>query len=344
MSNWPRHYMVSIPLLFGLFFNLIQPAGTLAGRQEVTNPSVQDQEVLSTSSQLTSAPEVSYSLKNDLSPALQDLPALPPPADILEKQRELPLYNLPNREGMAPKGAEPAVPDGVLQEIPGIMDMPITEFNFEGLNNNDNANTVGFFLAPPDTQGAVGPNHYVQWVNLVFAIWQIDRSSNTASLVFGPAAGNSLWQGFGGPCEFTNDGDIVVLYDELAGRWLLSQFALFASDGFHQCVAVSQTDDPTGAWYRYDFLVSADKLNDYPKLGVWPDAYYMTANQFADFGNSWGGQGVWAFDREQMLLGLPTRMVYFDMFNVDPNLGSMLPSDLDGPPPPVGDSELLCPI
>jgi hypothetical protein len=214
--------------------------------------------------------------------------------------------------------------------------MPGTDFNFEGLSNEDNQAVVGGMVAPPDTAGAVGPNHYVQWVNIVFAIWELDRSGDVATLVYGPAAGNSLWQGFGGICESNNNGDIIVLYDELANRWFMSQFALFAPDGFHQCIAVSQTDDPTGAWHRYDFLVSETKLNDYPKFGVWPDGYYMAVNQFDGASFAWAGQGVWVFERDKILAGLPARQISFDLFDVDPNIGGMLPADLDGVSPSAG--------
>ncbi|MBI2819597.1 MAG: hypothetical protein HYX73_06435 [Acidobacteria bacterium] len=120
----------------------------------------------------------------------------------------------------------------------------------------------------------------------------------------------------------------------------MSQFALprFPRGPFYQCIAVSQGPDPTGSWHRYEFTMSQTKLNDYPKFGVWPDGYYMAINQFSCsiFGCSWGGQGVVAFERDAMLNGAPARMVYFDLYSVNANLGGMLPSDLDGPPPPLG--------
>jgi hypothetical protein len=117
---------------------------------------------------------------------------------------------------------------------------------------------------------------------------------------------------------------------------MVSQFALpnYPSGPFYQCIAVSQTGDPTGAWYRYQFQISAVKLNDYPHFGVWSDGYYMSINQFV--GNTWGGAGAVAFERDKMLLGQPAQAVYFDLFATDPNLGGMLPSDLDGQPAPAG--------
>src|SRR5262249_48765026 len=132
-----------------------------------------------------------------------------------------------------------------------------------------------------------------------------------------------------------NDGDPIVLYDRQANRWFMSQFALpnitsTAFNGpFYQCIAVSQTGDPTGAYYRYAFKISDTKMNDYPKFGIWPDAYSMSVNQFDSAGN-FVGAGAVAFERAKMLAGQPARMIYFDL---DSNPGGLLPSDADSPPP-----------
>ena len=197
--------------------------------------------------------------------------------------------------------------------------------NFAGITNRNG-------VLPPDTTGDVGPNHYVQFVNLSLAIY-----SKTGTLLYGPTNGNTIWSGFAGTCSTRNDGDPIVLYDQAVDRWMVSQFALpGGTSGYHQCIAISQTGDPTGAWYRYDFLYSATKMNDYPHFGVWPDGYYMSVNQFTG-GTTWGGQGVAVFERDKMLAGQAARMVSFDLNAVDPNLGGMLPSDLDGAiAPPAG--------
>jgi hypothetical protein len=204
--------------------------------------------------------------------------------------------------------------------------MPNPVVNFEGVGN------VNLFV-PPDTDGDVGPDHYVQWVNGSFAVYD-----KTGNLLVGPFNGNTLWSGFGGPCETHNNGDIIVKYDRAADRWLLSQPAWTFSPTFgpfYQCIAISQTGDPTGSYYRYAFKISDAKFNDYPKFGIWPDGYYTTFNQFNE--SSYGGQGVAAFDRDKMLVGDPDAdMVMFDLFDFDPNLGGMLPSDFDGPRPPDG--------
>jgi hypothetical protein len=244
---------------------------------------------------------------------------------------------LPGRESeIQVDELEAASDDQVVQDRHGEGSMPSPLTSFEGLNNNQNQALVVGRIAPPDTQGDVGPNHYVQWVNLIFAIW--DKSG---ALLYGPAAGHTLWAGFGWPCETTNDGDPITLYDPLADRWLMSQFALpsHPNGPFFQCVAISTSPDPTGSWYRYAFRwrngAGLDVMNDYPKFGVWPDAYYMTANQYHAGTLAWAGTGVAALERERMLQGQTARMVYFDLGPED--WGGMLPADLDGlTAPPSG--------
>ena len=196
-------------------------------------------------------------------------------------------------------------------------------------------------VLPPDTTGDVGPNHFVQWVNLSFAVYSKGSGTTPPALLYGPAAANTLWAGFGGPCETRNDGDPIVRYDHLADRWVMSQLAIpnnflgiLLFGPFYECIAVSATSDPLGAYYRYQYLF--DKLNDYPKMGVWPDGYYMTMNQYTSLSLQWAGQGVVAFDRAKMLAGQPAAAIYYDLASVDMNLAGMLPADLDGPAPPAG--------
>ncbi|HEX9942745.1 MAG TPA: hypothetical protein VGG03_12055 [Thermoanaerobaculia bacterium] len=182
----------------------------------------------------------------------------------------------------------------------------------------DGIPATGF--VPPDTVGDIGPNHYVQAVNISLAIY--DRTGN---LLVGPSPINALWAGFGGPCESNNNGDPIVRYDHLADRWLVSQFAFSA--GF-QCIAISRTPDPVaGGWYLYAFPTPSTP--DYPKIGVWPDGYYMGTQR----GFPGGGLDVFAFDRIRMLSGLPAGAVQF--FVPAPSL-FLQPSDLDGSAPPTG--------
>lgn len=278
-------------------------------------------------------PKVIYPVRTDTSAPLRELPILPAQAG----RKLLPRKEIADRIGLPEP--YPSI-DPVLDDAPTPA-VGTTFFNFDGLNNRNG-------VLPPDTNGDIGPNHYVQWVNLSLQVWSIDRIDKTATSVYGPVDGNLIWAGFGGICETSNNGDPIVLYDQKADRWMISQFAFpSASTGpFSQCIAVSQTPDPTDAWYRYQFPVSTTKLNDYPHFGVWRDAYYMAINQFNKGSMSWGGQGVVAFERDKMLLGQSdARMVYFDLYSVNPNLGGMLPSDLDGATlPPDGTPNIFAEI
>lgn len=186
--------------------------------------------------------------------------------------------------------------------------------NFPGLDN-----IAGY--APPDTDGDVGLNHYLQMTNVHFAIWDKE-----GSMVYGPAQNITLWDGFDGPWSNTNDGDPIVLYDEYADRWLTSQFALVSSSGpFYMLIAVSETGDPTGAWYRYAYQYT--HMPDYPKIGVWGNSYTITINQFAN-SSSWVGGGVSVTDRQAMLEGDPDAEMMF--FHMGANYGSLQPADADG--------------
>src|SRR6185436_9963944 len=240
--------------------------------------------------------------------------------------RELPRKTLPGRIGSA---APDGVTETLVQENAPVGVASVVEVGFEGIGNVNG-------VLPPDPTGAIGPYHYVQAVNLSFAIYDL-----AGTRLYGPANTNTLWANFGGPCQTTNSGDPVVLYDRAAGRFIISQFALpnYPSGPFYQCIAVSTSSNPLLSWNRYAFLISNTKMNDYPKLGVWPDGYYMAVNQFAQNTLNWGGAGVVAFERARIVdpsQGVP-RMIYFDLFSVDPNLGGMLPSDWDGPTaPPAG--------
>jgi hypothetical protein len=181
--------------------------------------------------------------------------------------------------------------------------------------------------APPDTVGAVGATQYVQVVNTGLAVFD----KTTKNVVFGPVPTNTLWSGFGGQCESDNDGDAVVVYDKAANRWIVSQFAVGATP-YLQCVAVSHTSDATGAWYRYSFSYGS-VFPDYPKMGVWPDAYYETFNMFN--GNSFVGSNLCAYDRASMLTGAAATQQCFQLAS---NFGGVLPSDLDGATAPPANS------
>lgn len=255
----------------------------------------------------------------DLSPPLIRMRMIAP-------QKKTEIEEIPNRmeiKGLKNRDRDniPNQTDPVLQQQYDTMPSPGAPIlDFDGVGNLSG-------VYPPDTQGDVGPNNYIQNVNLNFAIW-----NKQGTLLYGPAALNTIWTGIPAPWNGTNNGDPVVLYDQAADRWIISQFSLPNSTHYAELIAISQTSDPTGSWYRYVFQYGS-KMPDYPKLAVWPDGYYMSANQFIS-GSSWGGVGVSAFERTKMLTGDPTaKMVYFDLgASSDP--WAMLPSDWDGPTAP----------
>lgn len=187
-------------------------------------------------------------------------------------------------------------------------------------------------VTPPDTTGAPGLTQYVQIVNSSIAIF----NKADGSLQFGPVNTNSLWAGFGGVCETTNSGDALVKFDQLANRWVISQFAHNTSGGqaappFLQCVAVSTTSDARSAYHRYAFAFS--NFNDFGKIGLSPMGYFMSFFMFNR--GSFVGPMACALPRDNMLEGLPAAM---QCFNPSPQSTSidLIPADLDGrrlPPP-----------
>ncbi len=222
-----------------------------------------------------SSPEVSDALQHDVSPALRDM-AKEPRSDSFRSKKFLRLSHQLSQTQVDP----------VLQTTATSSVATASGLNFAGVGNGD----YGFApnAAPPDTNGAVGATQYVQWVNESFAVF----SKSSGALLHGPVAGNTLWSGFGGGCETNNDGDPVVQYDKVANRWIFTQFSV-STTPYLQCVAVSTTSDATGTYNRYAF--SQPNFNDYPKLGVWPDGYYVSFNMFN--GNSFVGGRACAFDR-----------------------------------------------
>lgn len=205
--------------------------------------------------------------------------------------------------------------------------------SFEGISIVD-TQALGQGFLPPDTTGAVGPTQFVQAVNSAFRVWD-----KTGSPLTSAATLSSLFATLPGACATTNDGDPIVLYDQLADRWLISQFCVSVADpNNHQLIAISKTGDATGAYYLYDFVMPNNKFNDYPHFGVWSDGYYMTDNQFNQAGTAFQGGGAFAFNRVKMLTGDPTaNFIYFDMDTIVPGVGGVLPASLDGfTPPPSG--------
>jgi hypothetical protein len=266
----------------------------------------------------TGKPIVSKAVYHDKTPPLRDMKIILP-GERDRKWKDHIIQNKSVEDSI--KNQKYPVPDGFVD--------PVLQKNYTNsrgtrgpvINLAGVGNVNGVY--PPDTEGDVSPDYYFQMINLSFAIW--DKDGNQ---LYGPVDNSTLWTGFIGPWTGTNDGDPVVVYDELAGRWMATQFAVNTSNGtYWELVAISETSDPLGSYYRYAFQFPA--FNDYPKLSVWTDAYYATFNMFG--GNT--RVGVAAFQRDSMLVGNSANMVYF---NQPSGTFSMLPADFDGTPPPDG--------
>jgi hypothetical protein len=227
-------------------------------------------------------------------------------------------------------------PDGAVQEKKPPRVIPGTTANFEGLSNQDNFNVLGRRVNPPDPVGDVGPNHYVEMVNLVFGVY-----SKTGALLLGPVDTGTLWAGF--PVDECTDpsGDPIVVYDQQADRWILTQFTTRGNNYpneplnlFYNCVAISTTGDPTGSYYRYAFNTGYN-FPDYPKYGIWDDTYLITTREFGVLDESVYGIGVYGLERDRMIAGDPgARAVSFLLQDgkVPLNLigDGLLPADSDG--------------
>jgi hypothetical protein len=254
-----------------------------------------------------------------------------------------PLRYIPGQE---PKGS--ALPDAanwidpVLQDISSTMSMPGSVMNFPGMSK-----LYGGSGYPPDTVGDVGQTHYVQAVNTSIAVYDKNTGIELLRQTF-----NEFFTGPAGtPCDSNNQGDPVVLYDPVVNRWLISDFAWVGSylDGgpYYECIAVSTGENPvTSGWYFYALRADSGDLvgylNDYPKLGVWADGWYMTANMFRI--NSPNPNDfvvrVWALDRDAMIVGNPMTSVYFDLCQYN-TCDSLLPATLHGDLPPLNSPEYL---
>ncbi|HUS17324.1 MAG TPA: S-layer homology domain-containing protein [Chloroflexia bacterium] len=268
-------------------------------------------------------PVVIHEEKHDISPPLRDLVSVSPRAASTEHEIQ--------RHRAWTFGNDADV-DAVVQRVLGLPLIPAPTANFDGINFL----TGGCNCAPPDTNADVGPNHVVETVNSSYAVY-----NKTGTQLQAPRDVNTLWSGFGGACETRNDGDPIVKYDQMADRWLINQFT--SAPPFYQCVAVSTSPDPIGAYARYAFLESNTVFGDYQKIAVWPDGYYMSTNEFNAAGTVWLGAGNYSMDRSRMLAGLSATMLYFHLPASD--WGGQQPSDFDGSiPPPAGAPNLFVEI
>ncbi len=189
---------------------------------------------------------------------------------------------------------------------------------------------------PPDTHGDIGPNHYIQVVNTSIGVFDKASGSRLAAFTF-----DAFFQANGATdaCATLNYGDPVTLYDQVSGRWIITDFA-FAGSGntppYYECIAVSKTANPvSGGWWLYTVVADTQSLNDYPKLGIWNDGIYMSANMFKR-GRSYAGAKVWALNRDDLISGAALRSVAFNLGN---SYFSLLPANFKGANPPAGTPE-----
>ncbi|HEY0231507.1 MAG TPA: hypothetical protein VGC55_09660, partial [Dokdonella sp.] len=241
-------------------------------------------------------PSVIHAARFDVSAPIRDIIRNMPPGQPMGTEEEP--YAIPNillkLTGTPPKPSLRGI-----QRAPSGTPAPPIDLTFETVSSA----TSGCGCLPPDTNGDVSDQHFIQWVN---SAWQaFDKTTGAPDPTTpSPTQGNSFWVGFGGQCETTNAGDPIALWDPRAQRWVMSQFV--TQPPYAQCVAVSTSSDPFGTYNRYEF--NWPNFGDYPKLAVWTDnsgsqdAYLLTTHEF-DSGGSFAGAAYIAMERDKMLTG-----------------------------------------
>ena len=299
------------------FFGLV--AATAAIAAAICAGATSNSSAASSARGSSQGPTVTWDVAHDTSLPLRDLAAgRIPPGDVEDPGDE--------EEGGPLATGDTSSADGALQSVMPPTTIPSTQANFEGLSNQDNFNIFGFRVNPPDPNGEVGPNNYVEMINLVFGIY--DKSGN---LLLGPVDTGTLWSGFPIPDCTDPSGDPVVMYDQFTDRWILTQFTTRGPE-YWNCVAVSTTSDPTGSYYRYAFSTGPN-FPDYPKYGNWKNSYVITTREFGP--TTEYGIGVYGLEKNKMVNGEPARSVrFFIDGNVPENLplvgDGLLPADIDG--------------
>jgi hypothetical protein len=282
---------------------------------------------------------------------LRDLPYIAPKREV--EERRLTRYPFPEN------GAPPPLPAGY-QQFQALLKkiwrptptMPGPLRTFDGIT----AAQSGCSCFPPDSDGDVGPNHYINAVNSSFRVF--DKSGNPLSPV---TTFNSLFAPLGNstPCgNNQNDGDPFAFYDQIADRWVISDFAFPGAPGpgpFYQCIAVSQTSDPvSGGWFLYAVQHEPTQptwIGDYPKMALWNNpqpggAYHLTVNLFDGPTLSFRGVRVFALDRGSMLTGGPANVIAFTLTAADvgASYSFVAATFRAGDPPPAGRDEFVLAI
>jgi hypothetical protein len=290
----------------------------------------------------TFGPKVGTGKFLGVSTAVADLPL--PTIPIVTSVKVGDSENLVAAQGSASNAKDPVVQHGK-----GSGSLTSTTANFDGIclpGGQPCADPSSCGCLPPDTNGAVGATQYVQMVNFDFAVY----SKTTGLPVRHATPIDELWSGTSSECAAHNDGDPVVVYDQYANRWLLSEFIASpaAGESYGECVAVSTTGDATGTYNLYEFDWGPDMFLDYPHIGVWPDGYYLSANEFPAGQETSAGAAAIVLERSAMLTGAPARFVWFDESAANPVGGQyigQLAGTADGSKqPPAGAPDVFAEV
>ena len=251
-----------------------------------------------------------------ITPSLKDKPVV---TDFLLADKEFIFNNHRDRKinpDITPPDFSRMPDDPGKQTTPGTIASRATIQDFAGQNSGS---------YPPDCNGTVNAGYYFQVVNTTYAIF--DKSSG--AILAGPSNLNTIFDN-SLPGTDCNNGDPIVLWDEQANKWFYAEFSV-CNPNDYMLIAVSQTPDPTGAWWSWSFDV--DDMPDYMKFGIWQDGYYMATN-------TGSGNDVYVFERSKMITGDPNpQMIGFD--NPDrpstfDGFHCILPFDNDGAWAPAG--------
>jgi len=261
--------------------------------------------------------KVSTAIYHDVIGPIKDFPALTAEElaaeefeEKIERNEELKERKYPYAATALPKG-----PDPIWQKAMGSVSSGNREIieNFNGQSSYSN---------PPDDNGTIGMNHYMQTINVKYTIY--DKSGN---LLAGPTNLNTLFEGVPGASR--NDGDPIVIFDEQIGRFFVAEFSGIGSAPDYMLIAISQTEDPTGMWDRWSFPMTG--FPDYMKFGIWRDAYYMGTNTYS-------GNDIYAFERDVMIAGgdSPQLVQFNNPWRPNSGFHCVLPVDNDAAFAPEG--------
>jgi hypothetical protein len=304
--------------VLSILFLTVAPAVLVSAQETPAQPAV------------LSDPEVDYPIHFDISRPLRDIATEVSSEKGFHQASPVRYPKLQQLVEAARQGKGQVV-DGALQTSIGPLVSATLGLNLLGVGNGFPGYSVPD--APTDVNLAVGDTQVVQWVNVSYAIFD----KTTGAVIAGPILGNAFWSGFGGACQTSNSGDIIAQWDKIAHRWVMTQNVF--SSPYMTCIAISTTPDATGTYYR--FAYSQPGFPDYPKWGIWSDAYYQSQNNFGASGNSFVGAYACAYERAKMLVGdSSAKQICFQAGSFD---DSLLPADLDSAatPPPSGQRELF---